>query len=149
MWQKIPFSSFLSYWSSPEPSDWSCDPFSAKQLVEILWKLQYYQVQYPNGRSCISLIMVKCVTAYHYKRSIKVLQKCRCLQIIFSRCKGTCWFWCRPPAKFTLPFLYFFQWRWKIPTKICVTNICQNICIYLAVTSLISIVWTVLARAWG
>ncbi len=44
-----------------------------EQLIEILSKLQYGQVQYPNRRSYSFLAKIKCVTTYHYKWSIVVL----------------------------------------------------------------------------
>ncbi len=64
----------------------------AEQLIAVLAKSQYGQMQYPNCRSCNFLIKVKCVPTYSYKRSIVVLQRCAGRQIIFSRCSGTCLF---------------------------------------------------------
>lgn len=65
------------------------DLTKAEQLIKILFKLQYGQVQYPNGRNCSVLIkgqMCHNIPFYH----IEFLQRWPSLQIIFSRYKGTC-----------------------------------------------------------
>ncbi len=85
----------------------------AEQLIEILSKSQYGQVQYPNRKSCNSWIKVKCVTAYHYKWRIVMLQRWPGLQIIFSRYKGTCLFGTDPRKNHIIIIFIFFSVKMK------------------------------------